>query len=99
MKLMEENLSDEQLTEEGHRLYITVRRYATHTLYINRVAAPDGAEILHVRSWEILPMMMTMAHIYRTFGKTFELEVLEEIVEEMKEAWKNERGIEPAWRL
>ena len=90
--LLTEQLTDEELTEQGHKLTITVRRYPNKDFYIHQVFDPAGNEIYNVRAWELFPMMQSLARIYRTFDKQFALQILEEICEEMEEAWRNEHG-------
>ncbi|WP_145410856.1 hypothetical protein [Paenibacillus xylanexedens] len=88
-KALTESLTEEQLTDEGHKLTITVRRYPGKDFYIHQVFDPEGNEMYNLRSWEIYPMMQSLAHIYKFFDKQFALQILTEICEEMKEAGRN----------
>lgn len=98
-KLVLENEEVEQLTEAGHTLYITVKHFTTHSVFINRITSPDGQELLNVRSWEVLPHMLMQLRIYKEYNKKFEHGLLEEVIQEIKEAWIDEYGREPVWEF
>lgn len=96
-KLVQESNEIEQLTASGHTLYITVKHFTTHSVFLNRVVAPNGDELVNIRSWEVLPSMMVLVKIYKEYNKTFELGTLEEVIQEIREAWIDEYGCEPVW--
>ncbi|MFH5183113.1 hypothetical protein ACHHV8_11065 [Paenibacillus sp. TAB 01] len=98
-KLVLENEEIEQLTEAGHTLYITVKHFTTHSVFLNRVVAPDGAELLNIRSWEALPSMLVLAKIYTEYNKTSQLEMLKEVFDEIKEDFIDEHGSQPVWEF
>ena len=98
-KLVIKNEEIEQLTAAGHTLYMTVKHFTTHSIFINRVVSPEGLELLNIRSWEVLPSMMVQLIIYKEYNKTFELETLKEVIQEIREAWIDEYGDEPVWEF
>ncbi|RAV22655.1 hypothetical protein [Paenibacillus contaminans] len=98
-KLVLENHETEQLTEAGHTLYITVKHFTTHSIFLSRVVCPSGQELLNIRSWQVLPHMFVQLKIYKEYNKKYELGLLKEVIQEIGEAWKDEYGCEPVWEF
>lgn len=92
---MIEAINDEMLTDEGHKMLISVKRKSHVTMYQIKVFSPQGAQLVHVRTWEVYSMMLVMLEIYKEFEKFFELQILEEIVDEMEQNRRAENSDEP----